>query len=66
MIIEASKNMKALELWKELESHLYDLEPKQLLIGYPAEGHVSGYYSSSKWNGVPGGVDADYSLNILS
>ncbi|KAJ3287177.1 hypothetical protein HK104_008727 [Borealophlyctis nickersoniae] len=45
-IMNASGSPKAIELYSQICTRIYALTPDaQLLIGFPADGHVTGYYS---------------------
>ncbi|KAJ3009774.1 hypothetical protein HKX48_007749 [Thoreauomyces humboldtii] len=47
-IVKASGSEKAASLFSELKDHIYGGQPSEsLLIGFPADGHVSGYYSNN-------------------
>jgi dipeptidyl-peptidase-3 len=45
-IIHASKVQKS--LWEKVKETIYSIHPEeQLMLGYPADGHISGYYSNN-------------------
>ncbi|KAJ3211801.1 hypothetical protein HK099_007922, partial [Clydaea vesicula] len=48
-IVESSENHEAaLKSFNALSQHIYSLEPEtELLIGFPGDGYVSGYYSNN-------------------
>jgi dipeptidyl-peptidase-3 len=47
-IVYASQSEKALALWEKVKGNIYSIHPEeQLMLGYPADGHVSGYYSDN-------------------
>ncbi|CAO3672399.1 unnamed protein product [Umbelopsis ramanniana] len=48
-IVEASAHrQKALALWESTKEEIFSIEPSaKTLLGFPEDGHVSGYYSSN-------------------
>lgn len=47
-IILASESKEAVELFKESRNEIYSIEPiARNLIGFPEDGHISGYYSQN-------------------
>ncbi|TPX58119.1 hypothetical protein PhCBS80983_g03351 [Powellomyces hirtus] len=47
-VVKSADSPKATELFGQLREFIYQVEPTEgLLIGFPAEGHISGYYSSN-------------------
>jgi dipeptidyl-peptidase-3 len=50
-VIDASSSLakvEALKIFQKIKDVIYSLDPESsCLIGYPGEGHVSGYYSSN-------------------
>ncbi|KAJ3082453.1 hypothetical protein HK102_001668 [Quaeritorhiza haematococci] len=47
-VVKASGSKKAVELFEKVKENMYAVHPEeQLLLGFPAAGHVSGYYSKN-------------------
>jgi dipeptidyl-peptidase-3 len=60
-IVKACNLPKALEYFEQLKTVIYSVEPEEsLLIGYPADKHVSGYYSNDI-----GKSDVDFCQKVL-
>lgn len=58
-IVNSSGSKKATELFEQVIDSIYDFE-KKLLIGFPAEGHQSGYYSDNV-----SALDVEFVQNFL-